>query len=633
VRGGLTRRTILASAALALLVGAAFAILVTAIRDDRNSADRATRSVEVIAAASFLERVVLDLETGQRGYLVGRRERFLTPWTKALRDYRPASRALLAAAAQVDRSEVAARRLADAVDAYIADYSVPVVNAARRGDPEAASVATLEEGKRRVDALRRQFDTFIDERRRAFTAREEAADDAAQRAIVVATIGLGGSIVLVIAFGAYLTRAIALPVRRAADAAGRLATGDLSTRLAENGTGEVATLERSFNAMAGSLEASRDELRQLVEEQAALRRVATLVARAVPSDEVFDAVAAEARGLLRAHAAGLLRFEEGDAVTLLASLGAYADGARSGDRITVKDESISSTIKRTGRSARFDRLPEMPGLTADTMLRGGMLSAVGAPITVGGRLWGALIAGWTHERPEANVEDRMSQFTDLVATALANAESRAELAASRARVVTTADETRRQIERDLHDGAQQRLVHAVITLKLALRSLGDAPGTELVQEGLENAERANTELRDLAHGILPPALSRGGLLAGVETIVSRLRVPVTVDVTPERFPPALEATAYFIIAEALTNAAKHARANSANVTAAVDGDALRVEVRDDGVGGARVTGSSGLLGLQDRAAALGGDLCVESPPGEGTTITATLPIPEHAASS
>jgi signal transduction histidine kinase len=171
-------------------------------------------------------------------------------------------------------------------------------------------------------------------------------------------------------------------------------------------------------------------------------------------------------------------------------------------------------------------------------------------------------------------------------------------------------------------------VHTVITLKLARRALGDSdgPAVELVDEALEHAERATAELREIAHGILPAALSRGGLKAGIETLLSRVRLPVSVDVTPERLPPALESTAYFIVAEALTNVVKHARAQRAHVKALVEGDVLRVEVRDDGIGGARVDGSTGLLGLHDRAAAVNGRLTVHSPPGAGTTITAALPV-------
>jgi signal transduction histidine kinase len=195
-------------------------------------------------------------------------------------------------------------------------------------------------------------------------------------------------------------------------------------------------------------------------------------------------------------------------------------------------------------------------------------------------------------------------------------------------VVATADETRRRIEQDLHDGAQQSLVHTVITLKLARRAIGDAggPAVELIDDALEHAERANVELRELAHGILPATLTRG-LEAAIETLVSRVRLPVSVDVMRERLPPELEATAYFVVAEALTNTVKHARASRAEVTAAVQDGVLHVEVRDDGVGGAEMDGRTGLVGLDDRVAAMNGELRVDSPPGGGTTVAARIPVP------
>jgi signal transduction histidine kinase len=195
------------------------------------------------------------------------------------------------------------------------------------------------------------------------------------------------------------------------------------------------------------------------------------------------------------------------------------------------------------------------------------------------------------------------------------------------------DDARRRIERDLHDGAQQRLVSTVAALKLARSEFGDAtgPAVELLHEALAHAEGANAELRELAHGILPGALTRGGLRAGIDALVSRVRLPVSVDVTAERLPATLEATAYFIVAEALTNAVRHARAGSVQIVIVIDGGVLRLEVRDDGVGGARSDGSSGLLGLRDRAAALKGVLRIDSPPGKGTVVAATIPIPRAAA--
>jgi signal transduction histidine kinase len=214
-----------------------------------------------------------------------------------------------------------------------------------------------------------------------------------------------------------------------------------------------------------------------------------------------------------------------------------------------------------------------------------------------------------------------------VATSISNVQARSELAASRARIVAATDEERRRVVRDLHDGAQQRLVHTVVTLKLARRALDDDAGAApaLVTEALKHAEEATAELRELAHGILPSVLTRGGLRAGVVALASRMPVPVEIGVSVERFPSAVEATAYFIVAEALTNVAKHAHARHAQVTARVTDGALQVQVSDDGVGGARPDGG-GLLGLADRLGVLDGSLRVDSPCDGGTLIAAEIPI-------
>jgi signal transduction histidine kinase len=214
-----------------------------------------------------------------------------------------------------------------------------------------------------------------------------------------------------------------------------------------------------------------------------------------------------------------------------------------------------------------------------------------------------------------------------VATAISNVQARSDLAASRARIAAAADEERRRVVQDLHDGAQQRLVHTVITLKLARRAFDDGAQAQAhVTEALEQAESAVAELRELAHGILPRALSHGGLRAGVEALASRMPVPIECDVSADRLARAIEATAYFVLAESLTNVAKHARATHAAVTARVLEDGmLTIRVRDDGVGGARPDGP-GLLGLADRLAVLGGRLHVDSPAGGGTTVIAELPL-------
>jgi GAF domain-containing protein len=373
---------------------------------------------------------------------------------------------------------------------------------------------------------------------------------------------------------------------------------------------------------------ARAALQRLAEEQAALRRVATLVAEAAAPPDVFDAVVAEVAQVLRASQVGLMRAESSQEITIVAHRGQPAGLVRVGMRLRLDGDSATARVIRTGRSARLDIYDEGSGAIARIARRNNANATVGAPITVEGRLWGVITASWErHDAAPADAEERLAEFAQLLGTAIANAHSRNELTASRARVVTAGDAARRRVVRDLHDGAQQRMVHTLVTLKLAQRALGDdsAQAASLIAEAVANAEQGNAELRELAHGILPAVLTRGGLRAGVDSLVSRLELPVHADVAGTRLPLEVEASAYFIVAEALTNVVKHAQAARAEVSAVVDAGTLRLEVRDDGIGGADPEGT-GLLGLADRAAALGGRLRVESPRGAGTVVTAELPV-------
>jgi GAF domain-containing protein len=373
-------------------------------------------------------------------------------------------------------------------------------------------------------------------------------------------------------------------------------------------------------------------LTRLAEEQAALRRLATLVARGLPPEAVFAAVTEMIGKLLGVEYAFMGRYEPDGPFAVVAAWGTADDRAPVGSRWSLGGKNLVTIVYETARSARMDNFGKASGPLGVAAQQTGVRSAAGTPITVEGRLWGVVVAGSTLEQAlPRDIEARLGSFTELVATAIANAESRAELTGSRARIVAAADESRRRIERDLHDGAQQRLVHAVIVLKLALRALanGDSNPGELVAEALRQAEQANSELRELAHGILPAALTRGGLRAGVEALLSRVSLPVSVDVSVERVPAGVEATAYFVISEALTNVIKHAHAGRASVMARVERGELRVEVRDDGVGGALGGHGTGLEGLEDRVAALDGLLVLDSPPGEGTRVCALLPVSEE----
>jgi len=389
-------------------------------------------------------------------------------------------------------------------------------------------------------------------------------------------------------------------------------------------------------ATAVSDAAGRAELAMLADEQAALRRVAVLVAREAPPAEVFAAVAEEVGHLLEVDVTRMYRYDPDDTATAVADWGETKQAIPVGATVPLDGDSVVAAVRRTGRPARIDDHSRLGSTIGRLSREMGTHSAVGAPIVVNGSLWGAIVAAT--RRPQvlpANTEERMSEFTELVGTAISNIQARTELAESRARIAAAADEERRRVVRDLHDGAQQRLVHTVITLKMARQALErGADGAGLVEEALGHAEQANAEVRELAHGIMPAALSRGGLCAGVDALAERMPLPVDVDVDVPRLPSVLEATAYFVVAEALTNVVKHAGASRASVSARVADGALALEVRDDGDGGAREDGS-GLLGLADRVAIFEGRLRVVSPPGDGTVVSATIPLPgdvQHLAS-
>ena len=608
------------------MVGAAFTILAVSVDRERSAERLAQHSNRVLATAERLGRQVHTLQSSQRDFLATGDRRFLRSWNTARRAA-PRTAEQLSTVTRVPEHIARARRIAAGLDTYLAQDAVPLVGVGRRDLRAARRLGAASEIAKREDALWAQLRSFTTAERRFAAQRTAHSRNEARVAGGAAIAGLAGSVLLIVAFGAYLTRAIVVPVRRAAAMAGRMAADDLSVRLPETGPGEIGALQRTFNMMGESLQSDRENLRQLADEQSALRRVATLIARGVPATELLAAVVQEVDRVLGSTSTRLAQYLPGNIVEIIVS--SRDDTAVAvGGRWAADGDHLAGVVHETGRAARRDSLDGVEGELAERLRRDGVRSGVAAPIVVEGRLWGIMLAYWTDRVAPPDTGERLEQFTELVATAIANAEGRAALTASRSRVVATADETRRRIERDLHDGAQQRLVHAIVTLKLARRALeeGSERSAAMVDEALEHAERANGALRELVHGILPASLSRGGLRPALKGLVERAPIVVRVTATGRRFAPALEATAYFIAAEALTNVYKHSGADSAQVTAEVHDGVLRVEVHDDGAGGATVDGGSGLLGLHDRAAAAGGHLDVVSPPGAGTTVTATLPL-------
>jgi signal transduction histidine kinase len=374
---------------------------------------------------------------------------------------------------------------------------------------------------------------------------------------------------------------------------------------------------------------AREQLRALADEQAALHRVATLVAQDVQPARIFSAVSDEVGRLFGSDHALVTRFDpEEPAIVVVGVAQNIREVVAVGTRWGLDDAIASAHVFRTGRSARLD-WPDgslAGGPAAETIARQDLRSTVASPIVVESRLWGTVTVSSSGKPLPADTELRLENFTELVATAIANAEAKTELAASRKRIVSAADEARRRIERDLHDGIQQRL----IALTFRARAMTRKPADELpaiaaeVSEGLKDV---SDELREVSRGIHPTILTEAGLGPALRALARRSNVPIDVHVQLDRRLSAqTEAAAYYIASEALTNVAKHAEANTVRLSATRDNGTLTLEVRDDGIGGADPGRGSGIVGLTDRVEALGGTISITSPPRRGTTLTVHLPI-------
>jgi PAS domain S-box-containing protein len=383
-------------------------------------------------------------------------------------------------------------------------------------------------------------------------------------------------------------------------------------------------------ALEGDLEAKLVELSHLAQEQRGLRRVATLVASEAEPEAVFSAVSKESARVLDASACAVFRFEANGQGTVV---GRYTrdpiEAFGLGGSIDLDETTAIGQVYLHGRPARIEGYEGMPGEAAAAMREAGYRFAVAAPIVVGGTCWGgvAVTSSSADELPPRS-EARLADFCELVSLAVASAQVREDLRASRARIVQAADDERRRLERNLHDGAQQRLVSLSIALRLAQRKLQDDPdgAAQLLQGASAEVEGAVTDLRELAQGLHPAVLTELGLRPALEGLCERAPLAVEVRGVPEeRLPASVEAAVYYVVAEALTNAAKHAEAERGEVIVAHEVHQLAVEVRDFGRGGADPDGS-GLVGLRDRVDALGGTLTLQSPPGSGTTVRAVLPL-------
>lgn len=400
--------------------------------------------------------------------------------------------------------------------------------------------------------------------------------------------------------------------------------------LARSRAAEAVQRRRQVEASHAKLSELAEELSVLAEQQAALRRIATLVARGVPPSEVFSAVALE---LAEAHGvpnAAVWRYEPHGGATLLAAWDTPgATPMPVGEQFPLEGDNVAARVRRTGRPARMDNHDDAAGPAAAKIRELGLRGGVGAPVVVDGRLWGVAVVGSPRSEPlPPDTEGRVGDFADLVATAIANAQTNAELAASRVRIVTAADGARRRIERDLHDGAQQRLV----SLGLGLRTVEASVPSELqslreqIAHLVTSVAGVSKDLQDLSRGIHPAILSKGGLGPALKTLARRSAVPVELDLTVERrLPESAEVTVYYVVAEALTNAVKHAQASVVRVGVDTGSVSLRLSIQDDGIGGADTGKGSGLVGLTDRVEAIGGKMTIRSHPGSGTSLLVEIP--------
>jgi PAS domain S-box-containing protein len=397
--------------------------------------------------------------------------------------------------------------------------------------------------------------------------------------------------------------------------------------LVTTGIDLTESAEQWEGALTGDVGAKLAEVGRLAQEQRALRRVATLVASEATPERVFTAVSEETARVLDVKSSAVFRYEGDDTATVVGRLDREGVGVFAiGDRILADDNTAIGRARDTGLPARINDYFEIDTDVARTMREAGYRSTVAAPIFVSGIPWGA-VAIAAHETLPADSEARLMGFSELASLAVASAQAREDLQSSRARLVKTGDEQRRKFERNLHDGAQQRLVSLALTLRLARAKLESGPQTlePILAGAAKELDLALEELRELARGLHPAALTEQGLAPAVRALADRLPLDVHVDQLPERLPDYLEATAYYICSEALTNVAKHADATHARVTFHREPGMLRFEITDDGCGGADGRGS-GILGLRDRAESAGGTLFVISPPGKGTVVTAALPL-------
>jgi signal transduction histidine kinase len=569
-------------------------------------------STEVLLAANRLERLVADMETDQLRYVATGDAEFLGPWNAARAAFLVQATALqrLAAANNPEQGK-RAREIVGAATAYLHEHAEPLLRTARRDRARAGAVVTWAEGKRRIDAIRHQFDRFADVQHRLALAHERDAVPTIRRMIGMAA-GASATLLLVFLLAGFVLRG---PARRAP-------AGPVHGLLLRPGRERPG--RESACPVAGECEG--------------LRRVATLVARDASPADVFEAGAAEMGRALDAEHAMITRYDPGGMITVVGHW-----SARQAPQIMpplegrwpVADDAVADSVCRTGLPAHLRQDIGAVGDIGAWIRSHGIGRMTGHPVVAGDHLWGMAVVLSAESAPwPAGAERTMGEFAGLVGVALAGSRRRAELLASRVRLVETADATRRRVERALHERTQQRLV----TTGLALRLIETAVPAEQerLREQVSAAARDVVEIIDdlqaIARDLHPAFLTLGGVESSLRALARRAPIPVELDVRAGRRPPPNVAlTLHHAVSEALANAASHSCASAVRVDLEL-GEPVRLSVRDDGIGGARLRPGGALAALRDRVEALGGMFELESPTGGGTSLRLTMPDRDHAPS-
>ncbi|WP_330186144.1 HAMP domain-containing protein [Dactylosporangium sp. AC04546] len=613
---------------LILVVDGVFSALLAAIVRHRETDRMSAHSTEMLVAEQEVEQHLLDLDRAERGFIATKDPSLLKASTQEQAALTDTSARLERLAHTPDEARQA-RQVAQHSQSYVRDCATPMLQAAQRGDPAAHSAATAHEDERRVAELRAELDRLIASESRVAAGQDTHAQAAGSRAVTEGVAGMAGAVLVAVILVGYLAMAVVRPVRRATVMAGHLARGELDTRCPETGAGEVGALTRSFNTMADAVRQRVRDLVRMARAQTAMRRIATRVARGAAPAEVLDVIATELGDLIGSDATHIVRYEADGTATVIGAWQAADIELPVGTRLPLDGRSVTATVRQTGRPARMDSYADAPGPIATHLRRHHVRGAVGAPILLEGRLWGALNATATRQQPLAlDAAARLADCTDLIATAITNTQAHTDLAASRVRTVVAADQARRQIERNLHDRIQQLIAIAIETGGTA----SDIPSEmaqlrRRVSAVTDNLNAVVDDLREVSHGIHPTLLSDLGLRPALKRLARRSHIPVDFDVRLDRpLPEPVEMTAYHIAAEALTNAARHAHASQVRLQVTLGEGRLLLTVRDDGIGGADPARDPGLLALTDRVNALGGTITVSSPPSQGTAIHAELPL-------